>query len=334
MHRYQRQTALPQIGREGQQLLQDSSVLIVGGGALGTHTANNLVRAGVGELKLVDRDYLEITNLHRLGLLDEEDLGKPKAIAIKEKLERINSEVRVFAEATDINPSNVEQFIQDKDLVCDCTDNLLTRYLLNDACIKHELPWIYAAVIGTIGMTMEVIPGKGPCLRCLYPNQPPPGTLPTCETAGIVDTIPQVISALQATKVYKILLGEVSLPVNLTTYDIWTNQMDKMEVKRNEDCISCSDRNYQYLEAELGQAVTSLCGREAVQINPLKEEKINLDYLKEKLVEVGEVEKLEGILRLKVDNYQLNIFKDGRAIVKGTDDEEEARSVYARYLGI
>lgn len=333
MQRYQRQITLPQIGKEGQRIIQNSSVLIVGCGALGTHTANALVRGGVGEVIIVDRDYLEITNLHRLGLLDEKDLGKPKALAVKEKLNRINSEVNIFAQATDINPSNVEKFIQGKDLVCDCTDNLLTRYLINDACIKHKLPWIYAAVIGTYSMTMEVLPERGPCFRCLYPDQPPPGTLPTCESAGVVNTIPQVISGLQVTKAYKILLGEANLPVELTTYDIWTNRMDNTEIKPNEKCICCSDGNYQYLEAELGQTVTVLCGREAVQVNPLRREKMDLVSLKDKLEEVGEVKKVEGMLRLKVENYQLNVFGDGRAIIKGTDDEEKARSLYTRYLG-
>lgn len=333
MQRYQRQITLPQIGKEGQRIIQDSSILIVGCGALGTHTANALVRGGVGEVTIVDRDYLEITNLHRLGLLDEKDLSKPKALAVKGKLSRINSEVNIFAQATDVNSSNVEKFIQGKDLVCDCTDNLLTRYLINDACIKHRLPWIYAAVIGTTGMTMEVLPEQGPCLRCLYPNQPPPGSLPTCETAGVVNTIPQVISALQVNGAYKILLGEVNLPVELTTYDIWTNRMDNTEIKRNEKCICCSDGNYQYLEAELGQTVTVLCGREAVQVNPLRREKMDLVSLRDKLEEIGEVEKVQGMLRLKVENYQLNVFGDGRAIIKGTDDEEKARSLYTRYLG-
>ncbi len=333
MERYQRQITLPQIGKKGQRIIQDSSILIVGCGALGTHTANALVRGGVGEVTIVDRDYLEITNLHRLGLLEEKDLSKPKALALRGKLSKINSEVNISAQATDINPGNVEKFIQGKDLVCDCTDNLLTRYLINDACIKHKLPWIYAAVIGTTGMTMEILPEQGPCLRCLYPDQPPPGTLPTCETAGVVNTIPQVISALQVTGAYKILLGEVNFPVELTTYDIWTNGMDNTEIKRNEKCICCSGGNYQYLEAELGQTVTVLCGREAVQVNPLRREKMDLVSLKDKLGEVGEVEMVEGMLRLDVENYQLNVFQDGRAIIKGTDDQEKARSLYTRYLG-
>lgn len=333
MERYNRQTILPQIGVEGQQKLLDSSVVVIGCGALGTHTLDSLARAGVGNITAVDRDFVELHNLHRLAILDEEDVGRPKAEALKEKLDEVNSEIEICAQVKDVNPTNVEKLIQDSDLVLDCTDNLITRYLINDGCVKQGIPWIYAAVIATYGMTMNIFPGKGPCFRCLFPERPAPGTMPTCDTAGILNTIPQAISALQVTEAYKILIGDSDVTTELKSLDILMGEMGKNHVEKDEDCPCCGQRDFQFLDAKLGEKFTSLCGRNAIQVNPLRSERIDLKALSEKLSKLGEVEYNQSLLRFHAGENELNIFKDGRAIIKGTEDEEKAKILYSQYIG-
>ncbi|MFP4589022.1 MAG: ThiF family adenylyltransferase [Candidatus Bipolaricaulota bacterium] len=333
MNRYQRQITLPQIGERGQEILGKASVLVVGCGALGTHTANALVRAGLGKVTVVDRDYLERTNLHRLASLDEEDLHKPKALALKEKLTAVNSDVCLKTEVADVNPQNIEGFVEGKDLVLDCTDNLLTRYLINDACVKGDTPWIYAAVVGTTGMTMSIAPGRGPCFQCLFSERPSPGSLPTCETAGVVNTIPQAISALQVTAAYRLLQGELGASGTLSIYDIWENELQQVQVEQNDNCSCCVEENFQFLEAESGETSTTLCGREAIQVNPMDKNQVDLAHLAQRLSRSGEVTEGKGLVRVKLEDYLLTVFEDGRAIIEGTEDETEARSLYSRYIG-
>lgn len=332
MDRYNRQTILAQLGEEGQRKLLDSSVIVIGCGALGTHTLNSLARTGVGTITAVDRDFVELHNLHRLAILGEEDLNQPKAEIIVDKLAQINSEIELQAQVKDVNPTNIEDLIKGNDLVLDCTDNLLTRYLVNDACVKNQIPWIYAAVIATYGMTMNIVPSKGPCFRCLFPQRPVPGILPTCDTAGVLNTIPQAISALQVTKGYRILTGE-DVSYKLINLDIWTTEWEKTQVAKDPDCPCCGQRIFEFLEGRVGETITSLCGREAVQVNPLKAGQIALKSLSEKLNRLGQVEQSQHLIRFRINDYELNIFQDGRAIIKGTDDEDKAKSLYFQYVG-
>lgn len=331
--RYDRQTILSQWDEGTQDHLSNSRVIIVGCGALGTNTSANLARAGVGELTIVDRDFVELSNLHRTALFSEEDVGRSKATVIREKIGKINSHVNVESLPTDLEPLNSERILTGHDLILDCTDNLLTRYLLNDFSVKFKVPWIYAAVIETMGMTMNIYPEKGPCFRCLFPECPPPGSLPTCDTAGVINTIPQVISALQSTEAIK-YLAEKEVDINtLVTFDIWSRDLSTVEIEKNKDCICCEDEKYQFLESEMGQSSHSVCGREAIQINTHMDEEINLEELAEKLEGLGRVEAKDVLIRFEVDAYRINVFKDGRAIVEGTEEEKVARSLYSKYIG-
>lgn len=332
-NRYDRQSILSQWGEGTQEDLRSSRVVIVGCGALGTNTSATLARAGVGEITIVDRDFVELSNLHRTALFNEKDVGRSKASVIQEKIEEINSGVSIEALPTDLDPLNAERILRGHDLILDCTDNLLTRYLLNDFSVKFGTPWIYAAVIETMGMTMNLNPREGPCFRCLFPERPPSGTLPTCDTAGVINTIPQVISALQSTEAIKYLTGKEVNTGDLLTFDIWTRDLSAVQVEKNEECICCGEEKYQFLDSEVGQTSHSVCGREAVQINPHMEEEINLEELAEKLEELGNVEAQDVLLRFEVDNYRITVFRDGRAIIEGTEEEKVARSVYSKYIG-
>lgn len=331
--RYDRQTILSQWDEGTQENLRNSRVIIVGCGALGTNTVVTLARAGVGELTLVDRDFVELSNLHRTALFSEGDVGRSKASVIQERIEEINSSVSTKALPTDLDSLNAKRILSGHDLILDCTDNLLTRYLLNDFSVKFEVPWIYAAVIETMGMTMNIDPAQGPCFRCLFPERPQSGTLPTCDTAGVINTIPQVISAIQSTEAVKFLVGKEVDINTLVTFDIWTRDLSTVQIKKNGNCICCGENKYQFLESEVGQTTHSVCGREAIQINPHMEEEINLEELAEKLEELGNVEAQDVLLRFEVDDYRINVFKDGRAIIEGTEEEKVARSLYSKYIG-
>lgn len=331
--RYDRQKILSQWDEDTQDNLGDSKVVVVGCGALGTNTSVTLARAGVGELTLIDRDFVELTNLHRTALFTEEDVGQSKASVIQEKIEKINSGVKVNSLPTDLDPSNAERILGGHDLILDCTDNLLTRYLLNDFSVKTGIPWIYAAVIGTMGMTMNIDPESGPCFRCLFPERPPAGSLPTCDTAGVINTIPRVISALQCTEAIKYLAKKELNTNTLVNFDVWARDLSTVEVEKNGECISCGDQKYQFLDSEVGQTSHSVCGREAIQINPHREDEIDLEELAKKLRGLGEVEAKDVLLRFEVEDYRINVFKDGRAIIEGTEEEKVARSIYSKYIG-
>jgi adenylyltransferase/sulfurtransferase len=337
LDRYSRQTLLPEIGPEGQKKLLASSVALVGCGALGTAIANGLVRAGIGRLKIVDRDYIELSNLQRQVLFDENDIAKglPKAAAAAEKLRAINSEVAVEAVVTDLNPFNVERILGDVDMVVDGTDNFEARFLLNDACLKLGLPWVYGAVIATYGVTMSIAPGRTACLRCLLRDQPPPGAVPTCDTAGILGAIPTVIGALEVTQAIKILLdGGDEFFSRLTQVDVWTNEWLQIQVERDPACPACGQGRYEFLEAREGSFVTSLCGREAVQVSVRGDVQLSLPQLAARLEHNAQVQLNDYMLRCQVEDYDIAVFPNGRAIIKGTTDETVARTVYARYVGV
>lgn len=335
--RYSRQILFREIGREGQERLLASRVLIVGCGALGASHAEMLSRAGVGSLRIVDRDFVEFTNLQRQTLFSESDAADrlPKAIAAKRRISKINSEIEVEAIVADVNNSNIEALIAGCDLVLDGTDNFQVRYLVNDACVKHELPWIYGAAVSSYGTTMTVRPGKTPCLRCIFEEMPDAGSAPTCDTAGVIMPIIASISAIQVAEAVKLLVGDTaSLHRSLVQIDLWANDWRKIKLAGpNEDCICCGQKRFEFLDAEAQEFAAVLCGRDAVQIAPPRPTEIDLPALAARLSALGEVKQNEYLLRFSIKEQEITVFRDGRAIVKGTDDPAQARSLYARYLG-
>lgn len=333
--RYARQVLFSGIGEAGQKRISGAVILIVGCGALGSNQANLMVRAGVGGVKIVDRDYVELSNLQRQVLFDETDVEKrlPKAVAAKEKLKRINTDVRIEALIRDVSHRNIETLTDGVDLVLDATDNMETRYLINDACVKHRIPWIYGGVIGATGMTMDIIPGRTACLRCLSDTPPAPGTTPTCETEGVLGGIPAMIAAIQATEALKILVGHRPTGGNLIHIDLWENEYNRFQVNRHPDCPACVGKSFDFLKGESVSEAFSLCGRNAVQITAAGEKRLDLEKLKARLATLGEVFDNGYFLTFKVDSHELIIFPDARTIIKGTSDEAVARTLFAKYVG-
>ena len=337
LDRYSRQTLLPGFGRKGQQKLLSSTVALVGCGALGTAIASGLTRAGVGHIKIIDRDYVELSNLQRQTLFDERDVtqGLPKAVVAVEKLRVVNSDIHLEPLVTDLNPFNIEHILSDVDLVLDGTDNFEARFLINDACVKYGLPWVYGAVIVTYGVTKSIVPQRTACLRCLMRDQPPPGTVPTCDTVGVLGAAASVIGALEVAQALKLLLdGGEEFWNHLTQVDVWTGEWLQVQVERVPDCPTCGLGQYEFLEAKEGTFVTSLCGRDAVQVSVRGHVTLSLPQLAERLASSGQVQFNEYLLRCEVEGYNIAVFPNGRAIIKGTTDETEARTVYAKYIGL
>ncbi len=333
--RYARQTLFAGIGKEGQARISRGKVLIVGCGALGTVLANNLGRSGVGWLRIADRDYIEGNNLQRQILYSEEDVRQrlPKAVAAADQLRRVNHLITVEPEITDVTAENIEELLDGVDLALDGTDNFETRYLLNEACVKLGIPWIYSGVIAAYGVTMTVRPHETACLRCVFPERPLPGTTPTCDTAGVLNGIVGVIAGMASTEALKLLVGSDRLARGMTYVDLWENTFDQIELPRQDDCPVCGQAQYEYLDAPIDEIGTALCGRNAVQIHPKQSGTVDLAALAERLAPVGEVASNSYLLRLQVDGYDITLFPDARAIVKGTDDTAVARSLYAKYVG-
>jgi molybdopterin/thiamine biosynthesis adenylyltransferase len=337
LSRYARQMQFPAFGLEGQQALLRSRVVLVGAGALGTHIADSLVRAGVGYLVLADRDYIELNNLQRQALYDEDDIARnlPKAEAAARKLRRINSTVTVEPRIMDVNPGNVEALVAGADLLLDGTDNFATRYLLNDVSQKHGIPWVYGGVLASYGVTMTIVPGRTPCLRCLFPEMPPPGSTPTCDVAGILGPVVKIIGALEAAEALKLLTGKGTLNPGLLTLDVWDHRFEQVTVaSRVESCPACGLGRYDYLQPGSGPKTTTLCGRNAVHVAMPGAAALSLPQLAERLRPlVGQVLANEFMLRFVVEGYEFTVFPDARAIIKGTDDEAVAKGLYARYIG-
>jgi molybdopterin-synthase adenylyltransferase len=336
--RYSRQILFNEIGKTGQERLSNSHVLLVGCGALGAAHAEMLARAGVGHLRIVDRDFVEFTNLGRQTLFKESDAAErlPKAIAAKTRIAEINSEIEVEAIIADVNNSNVEQLILAQDLVLDGTDNFQIRYLLNDACVKHGTTWIYGAAVSSYGTTMTIIPGETPCLRCIFDEMPDAGSSPTCDTAGVIMPIIATVSATQVAEALKVLVGDTaSLHGSLMQFDVWANDRQRIKLgPPNPDCKTCGQRIFEFLDAEVQEFSAVLCGRNAVQIAPPKPTVLDLPQLAEKLRNVAEVKQNEYLVRFTSGENEVTVFRDGRAIVKGTDDISLARSLYARFIGV
>ncbi len=331
--RYSRQILLKNIQKEGQEKLANSSAAIIGCGALGTTIGNNLVRAGIGYIRVVDRDIVELNNLQRQNLFDEDDIGFSKAWAIAEKLRKINSKIRIESIVDDVNYKNIENIIKNMDVVVDGTDNMLVRFLINDACVKHDIPWIYGGAIETHGMTMNIIPHKTPCFRCLIQDIPEAGSLPTCDTVGVLNSIPGIIGCIQSNEALKILLGK-DINKGLLTYDVWSHNFNNMKIKKRGDCECCDKHNFEFLNAKKKETMISLCGRGAIQIIPVNDVQISFENLGKKLQKLGDVEYHKLVLRFKIPDYELNIFKNGRTIIIGTNDEKIAKSLYTKYVGL
>lgn len=335
--RYSRQILFREIGREGQERLLASRVLLVGCGALGAALAEMLARAGVGMLRIVDRDFVEYTNLQRQTLFNENDADErlPKAIAAKNRIAAINSEIEVEAIVADINHSNIESLIRGCDLVLDGSDNFQVRYLLNDACVKHDKTWIYGAAVSSYGTTMTIIPGKTPCLRCIFDEMPDAGSSPTCDTAGVIMPIIATVSATQVAEALKILVGDFgSLHGSLMQFDIWANDRQRIKLgEPNPDCKCCGERNFEFLDTETPEFSAVLCGRNAVQIAPAAATVLDLESLADRLQYSVAVNVNEYLLRFTTGEHEVTVFRDGRAIVKGTDDISVARSLYAKFIG-
>lgn len=328
MTRYSRQTVLPEIGDEGQKRLSESRVAIIGLGGLGSVMAEGLARAGVGYLRVVDRDVLELSNLQRQALYGEGDIGKAKAELVKEKIGRINSEVSVGSHVVEVGSKNIEKLIDGADIVLDATDNMKTRFILNDACVKHGIPWIYTSILGTYGMTMDVVPGKGPCLRCLLVKMPEPGSMETCAPAGVLFSLPRIMANIAATEAVKYLIG-ADTRNTLLTIDIWKNDYEQIQVTQREDCGCCAKKDFEYLQKE-DDLTTSMCGREAVQVTPEERVEVDLDKFVKKY---GGKMVGRSLAKFEMDAYTLTLFKDGRLIVEGTEDPKKAISIYSEYIG-
>ncbi|MFL6466661.1 MAG: ThiF family adenylyltransferase [Pyrinomonadaceae bacterium] len=335
--RYSRQVLFGEIGKVGQEKLLASRVLIVGCGALGASHAEMLARAGIGKLRIVDRDFVEFTNLQRQTLYKESDAAErlPKAVAAKARIAEINSETEVDAIVADVNNSNIEAFLDGCDLILDGTDNFQVRYLLNDACVKNGKTWIYGAAVSSYGTTMTVIPGETQCLRCIFEDMPDAGSSPTCDTAGVIMSIITSISAVQVTEAIKLLIGKRDeLHGSLMQIDIWANDWRKITLAGPQpDCPTCGIRNFEFLNAESQEFAAVLCGRNAVQIAPPKAVNLNLKELSNKLASLGDVKQNDYLVRFSADGKEMTVFPDGRAIIKGIDEVTEARSLYAKYVG-
>lgn len=332
--RYSRQILFPGIGKEGQRKLGNSSVAIIGCGALGTIIATILVRAGLGKVRIIDRDFIEYHNLQRQVLFDEDDIKNqlPKAIAAERHLKKVNSSIEIEGIVADVNYTNIERFIYDADVVLDGLDNLETRFLINDACLKHKTPWVYGGAISSQGMTMTIIPSSTPCLRCLWAGLPSQGLALTCDTAGVVSPAPFIIGSLQASEAMRILVGEKEINPGLVIIDVWRGKFDRVKLSRRTDCPACRGE-YEFLKGELGVKTTSLCGQNAVQVLNLGVKNLSLEQLAARLRPVAEVSHNKFMLRFTADNHEMVVFPDGRAILMNTTDESLARGLYAKYVG-
>jgi molybdopterin/thiamine biosynthesis adenylyltransferase len=334
--RYSRQILFRGIGAEGQRQLAAGRVAIVGCGATGSALAQLLARAGVGKLRIIDRDYVEASNLQRQSLFDETDAAEslPKAIAAARRIASFNSGIQVEAQVEDLIPRNIEVLLEGMDVILDGSDNFETRYLVNDYAVKASLPWIYAAAVGSYGVTLNVLPGKTACLACIFPDTPR-GMVETCETSGILNTAVNVVASVAATEAMKLLVGGDALGrlrQTLWSFDVWNNgQAEIAAGKPREGCRACGDRDFVHLAGEARPHIT-MCGRNSVQIHE-SARPIDFAEMQRRLESLGVVRRNEFVLKFWREPYEMTLFPDGRAIIKGTTDAGVARSLYARYVG-
>jgi molybdopterin-synthase adenylyltransferase len=334
--RYSRQILFRGIGEAGQQKLRAARVAIVGCGATGSSLAGLLARAGVGHLRIIDRDYVEPSNLQRQSLFDEQDAAEslPKAVAAARKIAAFNSQIAVDAEVADLIPSNIESLLKETDLILDGTDNFETRYLLNDYAVSNSLPWIYSAAVGSYGVTLNILPLQTACLACIFPDSPR-GLVESCETSGILNSAVNAVASLAATEALKFLTGGSGAPYlrkTLLSLDVWTNERAEVSAaKPVASCRACAEHHFIHLAGE-GRPHITLCGRNSVQIHE-RHRPLDFTELNRRLQPHGQVRHNEFVLKFVRDPYEMTLFPDGRAIIKGTTDTAVARSLYARYIG-
>ena len=339
MGRYSRQILFKGLGEEGQERIQQSSVVLVGLGAIGSVTADILARAGVGSMRLIDRDYLEIENLQRQSLYTEEDIREnlPKAVAAERALKKINSEIYLESAVKDVNAHNIRSLLSGFDLILDGNDNFETRFLINEASVFLSIPWIYAACLGSYAVSMTILPGETPCLNCLFDVLPKPGTVETCETAGIIAPASHLVATLQSAEALKFLSGrKEALRKEIVSLDLWSDTFEARGIKLKEpdkNCLICGKREFKYLGEKTPSSLHALCQRNAVQIFTEDQEEVDFETLAPRLERAGKVSYNRYLLRFVVENYTITLFKDGRAIIKGTADPALARSVYSRFIG-
>jgi molybdopterin-synthase adenylyltransferase len=333
--RYSRQSRFAPIGEEGQRRIRESSVAVVGCGALGTVEAEILARAGVRRLSLIDRDFVETSNLQRQFLYSEADAeaALPKAVAAANRLALVNSEVEIEPLVADLTPASIDDLLQDADLIVDGTDNFEARFLINDFAVRENKPWIYAAAVGSYGLKLSIVPGETACLRCVYP-EPPQGSQPTCETDGVIAPITATIASLACGDALKILArGAESVVARMTTVDVWSGEIRQTKPPaRDPECPCCVRREFAHLDGRR-RAPISLCGRNAVQIHE-RSRPVDLVELAKRLAPLAAVRSNDFAVRAMIESFELTVFPDGRAIIKGTTDPGVARGVYARYVGM
>lgn len=332
--RYSRQTLFREIGPEGQKKLAQARAVIVGCGATGSAVASLLARSGVGTLRIVDRDYVESSNLQRQSLFDEQDAREsvPKAVAAARQIARFNSQIVIEPHVADLTPANADPLLGRADLILDGTDNFETRYLINDYAVKNSAPWIYAAAVGSYAVTMNILPGESACLTCVFPDAPR-GTVETCETAGILNSAVNLVASLAATEALKFLVGARSeMRRTLLSWDVWRNEQAEVSANRpRAGCRACGERNFVHLAGE-GRPHITLCGRNSVQIHE-RQRPVDFAEMSARLEPLGTVRHNEFVLKFWREPYEMTLFPDGRAIIKGTTDTAIARSLYARYVG-
>ena len=353
MERYSRQEAFFGIGTEGQQKLLESRACVIGLGALGSASANLLARAGIGFLRIVDRDYVELSNLQRQMLYREQDAAEqtPKAAAAAELLGQINSQITIEPVIADVNSGNIGSLIEDVDLIIDATDNVEIRLLLNEACHALGKPWIYGGALASYGMTMNILPGEDmPCYHCMFDDFVPDGE--TCATAGVLGMLTSIVASIQCTEAVKILTGSADVRKTLLAFDIWNNEFDELEVIKNPDCPVCGREEYRYYGKVSGSQTASLCGRNAVQITPAsagaessvsgeisgggeaRALRVDFDEVASRWQSCGKVTRKKFTVDLDIGDFGIKLFPDGRAIISGTSDEGKARALYDEYVGL
>lgn len=341
LDRYVRQIRFAPLGEEGQRRLRQADVLLIGCGALGSISAEFLVRAGVGRLRIADRDLIDLANLHRQMLFDEADLAGdlPKAEAARRKLQRINSDVDIQAHVTDVTSRNIRQLAEGADLILDGCDNFETRYLINDLAVATNRPWIYGACVGASGLAMAVIPGETPCLRCIFEQPPAPEHTPTCDTAGILGPVAGLVASFQAMEAIKLLAGQTqAVDRKLWSFDAWAGRSMKIDVsgaRQAGDCPCCRGGKFVYLEVESAPRTIKLCGRNAVQIHVSQPRTMDFAALAAKLQPLAKSPPRFNsfLFKVQIERYELTLFADGRALIRGTENPDEARSIYARTIG-
>jgi adenylyltransferase/sulfurtransferase len=335
--RYSRQILFEGIGSEGQARISASRAAIVGCGALGAVQSSLLVRAGVGTLRIIDRDFVDESNLQRQILFDEEDVRAmlPKAVAAQKKLQMVNSLVNVEGIVEDVNASSIDRLLGGFDLIIDASDNFDVRYLINDFSAKNKIPWIYGACVGAYGLTFPILPGESPCLRCVFEKRPSVGRSLSCDTVGVIGPIVVVIAGMQVAEALKVLSGaRECVSQKITSVDLWRNQHQSINLPPiNPNCPCCVRHEFSFLDGLLGGDATTLCGRNSVQIRRPESQRMDLDALAQRLGPIAHLEKNRFLLKASIDTYQITVFSDGRAIINGTYDLGIAKSLYARYIG-